>query len=89
MYLDTITVAPDLVKNAEDFFDVLDRATDNRAFSQPCKFRLENKNEGKSVLSIETPGWFSHSNFHAFGEWIAILIEENLWANYNYFRLSK
>ena len=38
-------------------------------------------------MSIESPSWFQSSGFSSFGAWIAVLLEESLWANYNYWRL--
>ena len=88
MYLDSVSVTQDLVTNEESFFDIMSRATGDQAFTQPCKFRTETKDNGKVGVSIESPSWFRSSEFTSFGMWIAVLLEENLWANYNYWRLN-
>jgi hypothetical protein len=37
-------------------------------------------------LSIEAPSYFKVERFNSFAEWIAVILEENLWANFNYWK---
>lgn len=38
------------------------------------------------MLQIETPGYFKPERFNSFAAWVAVTLEENLWANFNYFK---
>ena len=87
MYLDTITVSQKLITDSNYFFDVLSRVTVGKAFSTPCKFQSEQRqNSQQAFLSIETPSYFKVDQFNSFAEWIAVILEENLWANFNYWK---
>jgi hypothetical protein len=87
MYLDTITVSQELVSDANFLFEVLANVTKERAFQMPCRFQSEQRpNSTSSFLSIETPGYFKADRFNSFAEWIAVILEENLWANFNYWK---
>lgn len=48
MYLDTITISPQLVSDVDNFFNVMERATNSNAFSIPCKFQGEQKQDSNS-----------------------------------------
>ena len=87
MYLDTITVSQKLIADSSYFFDILARVTKDRAFQIPCKFQSEQRpNSSSSFLCIETPAYFKADRFNSFAEWIAVILEENLWANFNYWK---
>lgn len=43
IYLDTITVAHELVVDPEKFFKIMRNATDQKAFSSSCKLECEAK----------------------------------------------
>ena len=53
----------------------------------PCKFQSEQRpNSSSTFLCIETPAYFKADRFNSFAEWIAVILEENLWANFNYWK---
>lgn len=88
MYLDTITVSPKLIRDADFFFDVLSKVTKGRAFQVQCKFHNQPRpNSSSTNVCIETPSYFKADRFNSFAEWIAVILEENLWANFNYWKV--
>lgn len=76
-YLDTLTVAPELVNNADYFFKLMANVSNNLAFKSPCQFLFDSKSQ---VNSIEAPSWFKPKSFHSFATWIVVALEEALWA---------
>ena len=87
MYLDTITVSQKLIRDADFFFDILSKVTKGRAFQVQCKFHNQQRpNSSSTYVCIETPSYFKADRFNSFAEWIAVILEENLWANFNYWK---
>ena len=80
-YLDTISVSLDIVKNSSHFFEIMHNSTYGKAFESACNFEYDSK---LGVHTIESPNWFKPERFHCLASWVAAILEENLWANYNY-----
>lgn len=80
-YADTISVSVQLVQDSKKFFDTMSNMTSGYAFTRKCCFEFD-KDLGIHV--IEQPSWFNPDRFHCYASWIASIIEENLWAHYNY-----
>jgi hypothetical protein len=71
----------DIVKNPSQFFEAMANSTDGQAFQSPCNFEYDSK---LGIHTIESPNWFKPERFHCLASWVAAILEENLWANYNY-----
>ena len=76
---DTITVNQKLVSEIDNFFDLIGIITSHKAFQEPCMF---SSRMGKA--QIDTPSWIDKIESTYLTVWIAALLEENLWAHYNY-----
>ena len=77
---DTITVTEKMVADPKHFFELIDIVTEKRAFREQLNFinRL-----GKAA-QIDSPTWVDTLDQAYLTVWIAGLLEENLWAHYNY-----
>jgi hypothetical protein len=76
---DTITVSPHLVTDSNRFFDLIAEVTQHKAFREPAIF----KQKGGRV-KIESPSWSKKIEYTFLGVWIAVVLEESLWAHYNF-----
>ena len=81
---DTLTVTNELVKDARTFFSLMENITDGHAFSQPLLYVSRHGGGGKPI--IQTPKWFDCKKSHYLGQWITTILEETLWAHFNYAR---
>ena len=76
---DTLTVSPQLVHEADHFFGLMAQITDGKAFAEPL---LLSARTGRA--QIDSPKWLDKLEQTYLGVWIAGLLEENLWAHYNF-----
>ena len=76
---DTLTVSPYLVHDADYFFGLMAKLTDGRAFAEPLMLSART---GRA--QIDSPKWLDKLEQTYLGVWIAGLLEENLWAHYNF-----
>ena len=76
---DTITVNQKLVSDTENFFDLMATITSHRSFQEPVMF---SSRSGR--VQIEQPVWLERIDNTYLSVWIAALLEENLWAHYNF-----
>lgn len=85
-YCDTLTVDFNLVANSKKFFDLMSNCTDGKAFHSRCNLVFDTN---LGIHQIESPYWFKPDKFHTFHQWVAAILEENLWANFHHYELSK
>lgn len=76
---DTITVSEKLVADAKNFFKLMTTVTNERAFQEQLSF---SNRSGRA--QIDSPHWLERIDSAYLTVWIAGLLEENLWAHYNY-----
>lgn len=79
---DTVTVDTELVKSVDTFFELMSEVTDGKAFSQPAQYVTRPGAAGKPL--IESPRWLARDGAYYLGVWIAAILEETLWAHFNY-----
>jgi hypothetical protein len=68
-----------LVTDAEYFFELMSNITNNLAFQEPVLFTSKS---GRT--QIDSPSWIERVESTYLSVWIAGLLEENLWAHYNF-----
>lgn len=68
-----------MVADAKGFFKLMATVTNNRAFQEQLKF---SNRSGRA--QIDMPSWVEDLSCAYLTVWIAGLLEENLWAHYNY-----
>ena len=73
-------MSSELVKDSDDFFSLLENITDGKAFSQPISFVQKN---GVKPL-IQSPKWIDCKKQNYLGVWIVAILEETLWAHFNF-----
>jgi len=76
---DTLTVSEKLVVDAKHFFKLIAKITGDRAFQEQLNF---SNRSGRA--QIESPAWLERIESAYLTVWIAGLLEENLWAHYNF-----
>jgi len=80
--MDTLTVANELVRETQEFFSLLDNITDGKAFSQPISYVSRYGSAGKPL--IQSPRWIDSKKSNYLGVWIVAILEETLWAHFNF-----
>lgn len=85
-YCDTISVDFNLVANSRKFFDLMSSCTEGKAFTSKCNFVFDSN---LGIHQIETPYWFKPEKFNTFYNWVAAILEENLWANFHQYEMQK
>jgi hypothetical protein len=85
-YCDTISVDFNLVASSQKFFEIMSNCTEGKAFTTKCNLVYDPK---LGVHQIDNPYWFKPDKFNTFYAWVAAILEENLWANFQFFELSK
>jgi len=76
---DTLTVSEKLVADAKQFFKLMATVTGDRVFQEQLSF--SNKS-GRA--QIDSAQWLERIESAYLTVWIAGLLEENLWAHYNF-----
>lgn len=76
---DTLTVSPQLVSDPSKFFNLVAEITSHKAFREPAIFKQKG-----SRVKIDSPAWSKKVECNYLGVWIMIVLEENLWAHYNF-----
>lgn len=56
--------------------------TEGTAFSESLQYCTRSGSAGKPV--IESPKWVDRSSQNYLAVWIAVILEETLWAHFNY-----
>jgi hypothetical protein len=51
-----------------------------------CEFEFD-KTIG--IHKIDSPFWFKPEHFNQMAQWAACMLEENLWANFNFYQMNK
>ena len=76
---DTLTVSPQMVHDVDYFFTLMSRITEKKAFSEIVMLSART-----GRVQIDSPKWLDKLEQTYLGVWIAGLLEENLWAHYNF-----
>ena len=61
------------------FFDLMATLTDSKAFAEPLMLSART---GRA--QIDSPKWLDKLEQTYLGVWVAAVLEENLWAHYNF-----
>lgn len=76
---DTLTVSPQLVTDPSKFFSLVAEITNHKAFREPAIF----KQKGGRV-KIDSPSWAKKLEYNYLSVWIIVVLEESLWAHFNF-----
>lgn len=76
---DTLTVSEKLVADPKQFFHLMNVVTNEKAFQEQLNF---SNRSGRA--QIDSPSWLDRTDSAYLTVWIAGLLEENLWAHFNF-----
>ena len=76
---DTLTVSTQMVHDVDYFFSLMSMITEDKAFSEVVMLSART-----GRVQIDSPKWLDQLDQTYLGVWIAGLLEENLWAHYNF-----
>jgi hypothetical protein len=76
-YMDTLSIAQELVQDPDHFLKLVASATSAKAFQQPCLFKFDSSTQENT---IDDPSWFKKRGFYSLAEYVIALFEQTLWA---------
>lgn len=74
IYIDTVTVDPELLADVEGLFAIMGAVSRDKAFSKgPSPVRYDHE---QHKFFWENPGWFIARSYHTLAEWIVAFLEK-------------
>lgn len=81
-YLDTITVAGELLESPDAFLKLMIQVTRGGFLTDPCKVSYRNDGPKNQGWKWSSPKWFETMGYYSLGTWIAHILEKVLWMRY-------